>query len=153
VPGPQIISGELAFSGCEELFANDAFVTNPGTVTLRTSLVKGISLRPSARSRSGSAPDPARPDALRAAGSRPSVSIRQNMSPPSPHMCGDVTAMTAALAIAGDRHSVQHLRQDRFDCSWPRQPLDYGMRSLPFSLVMREDQTMSASGTTSLNGC
>jgi len=48
----------------------------------------------------GSAPDPARPDALSATGTASGTAASANMSPPKPHMCGDVTAITAAAAIA-----------------------------------------------------
>ena len=55
---------------------------------------------PSARSRSGSAPDPARPDAFSASGRPPGGATTARRSPPIPHMCWVVTASTALVATA-----------------------------------------------------
>ncbi len=76
----------------------------PGTVTVRTSSLNGMSAKPSARSASGSAPDPDRPDAFSANVSLgpfgSSMWTRANRSPPIPHRCGPVTAIAALQAIA-----------------------------------------------------
>ena len=77
--------------------------TQPGTVTARTSPCSGIPgiSSPAARSRSASAPAPARPDALSTAGtSSPGTCTSANRSPPGPQCCGHVTARTALAAIA-----------------------------------------------------
>ena len=74
--------------------------TQPGTVTARTSSWKGIATAPLARRRSGSAPEPARPEALSTSGVAPDRATAAKRSPPRPHMCGEVTAITAAAATA-----------------------------------------------------
>jgi hypothetical protein len=74
--------------------------TQPGTVTAWMSWRNGIRSLPCARSRSASAPDPARPLALSATGGSPGATTIANRSPPRPHMCGEVTAMAPAAAMA-----------------------------------------------------
>ena len=78
--------------------------TQPGTVTDAMSRLNGISRCPPARNADGSAPEPARPLALRACTSPTpcagSTWTRANRSPPIPQRWGAVTAMAALVAIA-----------------------------------------------------
>ncbi len=74
--------------------------TAPGTWTLRMSPRNGIVVRPSARMRAASDPEPARPTPSSASGGRPGAATMARTSPPRPHRCGPTTAMAAPVATA-----------------------------------------------------
>ena len=74
--------------------------TQPGTVAVRMSWRIGIVAWPSARSAAASAPEPARPVALRPTSSPSGVRTMANRSPPRPHRCG---AGDGDRGVGGDR--------------------------------------------------
>jgi len=80
-----------------------------------------MAVAPSARSRSGSAPLPARPEALRTAGGPDPSWRRANRSPPIPHRCWVVTASTALVATAPSAGGGVVLR--RVDASLTLRPV------------------------------
>jgi len=61
----------------------------------------------------GMAPEPARPEALSAAGGIPGPATNANMSPPRPHMCGATTAITAAAVTAASAALPSRSSADR----------------------------------------
>lgn len=89
--------GSLANRSCSAIQPS----THPGTGTALMWWRRGIVVCPSARTRSGSAPDPERPEAFSTPGSSsPGACTRAKRSPPIPHMCCVVTVRTALVAMA-----------------------------------------------------